>query len=182
MRGYLSPIALTAVFLLAACAARPPLPDDTPALRLLPPADLATESLLTQTLTLRTNGREQQFLAVVRLERERVRMAVLTPAGQQLLSLDYDGENLLQNSVEGVAIPGRQILASLQFALWPEDSIRREYRPDDGWRVEIGDAERSLLTAAGALLIIHREFGSLTLDNLRYNYRVIVETLERTDL
>ena len=67
-------------------------------LQLLPPADLEQEVLLKQKLTFVSDGREQRFLAVVRLERERVRMLVLTAAGRQLLALDYDGETLSQDN------------------------------------------------------------------------------------
>ena len=151
-------------------------------LQLLPPADLEQEVLLKQKLTFVSDGREQRFLAVVRLERERVRMLVLTAAGRQLLALDYDGETLSQDNRSQQPIPGREMLASLQFSLWPSSSIRQRYRPENGWLVEIGDTQRSLLTSSGAVLIIRRNPEATILDNLVSRYRVRIETLERTDL
>lgn len=182
MRKYLSLAGIAVALTLAACASRPPAPTTGADLLLLPPRDLTTELLLTQKLTLQANGRERQFLAVVRLERKRVKLVVMAPAGQQLLLLDYDGETLLQHNGVADGIPGREILASLQFALWPEDSIRREYRKIDGWQVEIDKLGRSLLTRSGAVLIIRRDPGIVSLENLWSKYRVLIETLERAEL
>ena len=182
MRELLSCAALALLLTLSACALHPPQESAKADLILLPPADLGREVLLKQKLVFFADGREKRFLTVARLERERITMLVLTPAGQRLLMLDYDGVNLLQDNRTSRPLPGREMLASLQLSLWPASSIRREYRVEDDWHVEITDRERTLLTSTGPVLIIRRNPGATTLDHFRHHYRVRIETLERIDL
>lgn len=138
--------------------------------------------MLKQRVILESRGKRQQFLVVARFELNRLRLVVLLPTGQQLLSLDYDGERLVQVNSPSVNIPGKEILASMQFALWPERSIKKHYSDKDGWLVEIALKKRALLTASGPLLRINRETDQLIVDNYLHDYRVIVHTLEKTDL
>lgn len=168
--------------LLLACASRPPQPPEPLLLGLLPPAEIAAEVLLKQKLTFVAAGREQQFLGVARLERERVVLVLLLPGGQALLTLDYDGRRLEQENRSPVDLPGREILASLQFALWPEDSLRRYYTAESGWQLVLGEAQRSLLTASGTVLKIARDADNLVVDNRLHDYRVIIQTLEKAEL
>lgn len=126
--------------------------------------------------------RSQQFLTVARFEPRRLRLAVLLPSGQSLATLDYDGEKLEQESVADIDVPGREILAVMQFANWPPDSLRRHYPASEGWRVEVSDGVRRLLTESGPALNIALSPRVLHIDNYSREYRVIVETLEKTDL
>ena len=167
--------------LLGACASRPPSPEP-PRLGLLPPAEIAAEVLLKQKLTFTAAGREQQFLGVARLERERLVLVLLLPGGQVLLTLDYDGRRLHQENRASVDLPGREILASLQFGLWPEESLRRHYQAASGWLLDLDGTQRSLLTASGLVLKIARDADMLVVDNRLHDYRVIVQTLEKADL
>jgi len=175
-------IGAACTFLLVACAARQPAPESPHDLLLLPPDEITNEILLQQKLTLLANGQEQHFLAVARLERDRIRLLLFAPSGQQLLALNFDGELLHQRNAPGFDVPGKEILASLQFALWPVDSIRRHYQQDDGWDIEIDKRGRSLLTSSGPLLIIRQDSEKVWLDNLQRKYRVIIETLEQREL
>ena len=152
------------------------------ALKLLPPAERVADVLLKQRLTLKSGGKQQQFLLVARFDRDRLKLVVLLPTGQQLLSLDYDGESLVQENLPSVNVPGEEILASMQFALWPEHSIKKHYPEKEGWIVEIAPEERILLTVKGALLKIKRQDQELIVDNYLHDYRVIIDTLEKTDL
>ncbi len=178
----LIPICLLLSTMFSACASRPPLPPEPLLLELLPPAELATEMLLKQKLTFAAAGREQQFLAVVRLERQRLLLVLLLPNGQTLLTLDYDGQNLQLENRSTVDLPGREILSNLQFALWPEDSLSRHYPAASGWQLDLNAAQRRLLTASGVVLKISRDADDLVVDNRLHDYRVIVQTLEKTEL
>jgi hypothetical protein len=70
----------------------------------------------------------------------------------------------------------------MQFSLWPEASLRAHYPGRDGWRVDIDAGERRLLTGSGSALTIAIRPGELHIDNHLKEYRVIVHTLEKTDL
>jgi len=173
---------LLLVLVLAACSSRQLEPLPPPQLVLLPPDEIAIEVLLKQTITFETQDRQQQFLVVARFERQRLRLVLLLPAGQPLLTLDYDGQHLLQENQSTVELPGKEILASMQFALWPQKSLLQHYPPDAGWQIEVSGRQRSLLTASGVVLKIAGTRETLIVDNRLHDYRVIIQTLERREL
>lgn len=182
MSRRLALFALLLFSLLSGCSNRQLEPAPTPQLALLPPADIANEILLKQKITFEAGGRRQQFLVVARFQRPRLKLVLLLPTGQPLLTLDYDGQKLLQDNQSTIELPGREILASMQFALWPEKSLHRHYPSDAGWQIDISDRQRSLLTASGAILKISRKSETLVVDNHLHDYRVIIQTLEKQEL
>lgn len=169
-------------FALAGCSTRQLEPPPPPELVLLPPTEISTELLLKQKITFESGDRQQQFLVVARFQRQRLKLVLLLPAGQPLLTLDYDGQILVQENQSNVALPGWEILASMQFALWPETSLTRHYPSEAGWQVVIAGHNRTLLTASGVVLKIGRESENLLLDNHLHDYRVIIQTLEKREL
>jgi len=182
MPRWLTITALLLFFLLAGCSSRQLEPTPPPQLALLPPAEIATEILLKQKITFEAGGRQQQFLVVARFQRQRLTLVLVLPTGQPLLKLDYDGKNLLQENQSTVELPGREILASMQFALWPEKSLRQHYPPEAGWQIKVDARHRSLLTASGAVLKISDKSETLVVDNQLHDYRVIIQTLEKREL
>ena len=167
---------------MAACAPKNPGLTEIPELILLPPTEITDELLLQEAVVFEFAGERQQLLSVTRIEFGRIRMVFLLPTGQSVLELDYDGSNLVQNDYSGRSLPGREILASFQFALWPEASLRQHYRQLEGWRVEISSDTRSLLTRHGVLLRIDRDGESLVVNNFLHDYRVTIQTLQKTEL
>ena len=175
-------IVFLSCLLLGGCGGKRLSPANSAELILLSPADAPAEVLLRQRVSFIARDAEQQFLILARIERESLRLALLLASGQVVLELDYDGSDLRQQNHTGVEIPGREILASLQFASWPEAVLRRHYRASEGWRIEINGGERHLLTSSGVLLRIARNAESLVVDNHLHDYRVIIQTLEKTEL
>lgn len=175
-------LTLFTLLLLAACRVMPPAGSGAPEFQLLPPAEGPAPVLLKQKIELQAGERQAQFLVVARYDRERLRLAILLPAGQRLLTLDYDGEILLQENFAAFDLPGREMLAIMQFARWPESSLRRHYRASAGWQVIVNAPERRLLTdSVDALTITYRP-AELQIDNHIKEYRVIVQTLERSEI
>ena len=177
------PRALTLIalaLLVVACATRPV--STPPELVLLPPAEIETPLLLQQKVTLLYAGRQQQFVTAARFEQRLLQLVVLLPSGQSLVTLDYDGKALQQQSSVTVELPGRDILAIMQFALWPESSLRAHYPESDGWQLRFSADERRLLTDSGSALTIAFQPGGMRVDNYLEDYRVIVETLASNEL
>jgi hypothetical protein len=174
--------ALVAMLTLTACSTNRLTAPEPVTLNLLPPVEVPAAVLLKQKITLQADTGQRQFLAVARFGLQRLKLVVLLPTGQQLLSLVYDGEKLVQEDYGPIELPGREILAIIQFAMWPEDSIKTHYPEKDGWLVETSADQRILLTASGAVLKISYQPGELSVDNYLHGYRVIVNTLERTEL
>ncbi len=146
--------------------------------KLLPPDQGPEAVLLKQTVTMEALGEQHQVLSVVRLEQEQVIMVALLPTGQQLLSITYDGEKLTQENYSPLAIPGEEILAIMQLALWPEPSIEEHYPESEGWFLEFSPGERKLRSASKTLLKINYQDDGLIIGNYLHNYRIIIHTLE----
>jgi hypothetical protein len=174
-------LTLLALLLLAGCSATRMATPAVVELALLPPSEGPAPVLLKQKITLLTGQRQQQFLAVARFERDRIELVVLLPGGQRLLTLDYDGEELLQESFASIDLKGRDILAIMQFSSWPEASLRAHYPERDGWQVVVSPGERRLLNDSGPALTIAYRAAEMQIDNFLMEYRVIVQTLERSE-
>lgn len=151
-------------------------------LKLLPPAEGPEETLLKQKVTMQSAGLEQQFVAVLRLQHDRLKLAALLPTGQQLFFLEYDGEVLIQKNTSSVDVPDRDILAIMQFALWPSSSVQQHYRREDDWVVGITAEQRTLLTSSGELLEVTYQGGSVVIVNHLHGYRLTVQPLENKNL
>ena len=178
---------LLSLLLLTGCSAQSMKGDgsiqpDPVQFELLPPAEIATPLLLQQAVTLIYGEGQQRFLVVARFERERLRLSILTPGGQTLLSLDYDGLELREDSRVEIDLRGRELLSIMQFGYWPEASLRRHYTEDEAWQLSLGPGQRQLLTESGRALTIAIQPGGLQVDNHISGYRVIVETLVKTEL
>lgn len=147
-------------------------------LYLLPPQYGPEEVLLKQKVTMEAAGKQRQFLAVLKLDRAKTQMIALLPTGQQILVLTYDGQSLKQESHLEVDVPGKEILAMMQLALWPEETLSRYYHSSLGWSINIDQQHRLLNNTEGTLVeVVFREHG-LELKNRLRNYRVRIETLE----
>ena len=171
-----------AFLLMAGCSSQQAIAPELIEFKLLPPSEGPAPVLLKQKISLQSGQREQQFLAVARFEREQIKLVILLPSGQRLLTLDYDGSELTQRSLAAFDLPGGEILAIMQAASWPEASLRAHYPASAGWRLEVSPDARELLTESGTALTIGYSSGALRIDNYLKEYRVIVETLEKTNL
>ena len=87
---------LVAMLVLTACSAHRLAAPELVSLKLLPPAEISDAVMLKQKITLQAEGGQRQFLAVARFDSDRLKLVVLLPTGQRLLSLEYDGQKLVQ--------------------------------------------------------------------------------------
>ncbi len=170
------------VLCLCGCSFSSPPRTETAQLNLLPPAEGPVNSLLKQKITMESQSLNQQFIAVLRLQSDRLKMVALLPTGQQLFFLEYDGKELIQKNTSSIDIPGKDILAIMQFALWPPGSIQQHYTREDGWFVHISPEQRSLLTGSGVLLKVSYQADVVIIVNQLHDYRLRVQPLENKSL
>ncbi len=137
-----------------------------PEIPLLPPAALGQHLQLTQSVTLAIDPHSKvqtpqmppledlplTLLAVWSVDEKGLNFAGLTPAGQVLMTLQYDGERFsesyspllyLSNSDAIKNIPGREILAQLQLCYWPLQVIE-QYLENSPWRIITTEHGRAL--------------------------------------
>lgn len=155
---------------------------DVPQLKLLPPIEGPHPRVLKQIVTLKARKQQHEFLVVTRLEKAHVAFVVLLPTGQRMLTLEYDGEQLLQQQLGSIELPGEDILAILQFALWSENSIKQHYPKDQGWQVEVGANARRLSHQENRALEVLYQKQGLAVENYARGYQVQIHTLETLTL
>lgn len=148
-------------------------------LLLLPPQSGPESYLLKQAITLDTGQQSAQFIVASRFDHQRARLAALMPSGMQLASLEYDGEALQQEVFVPVDLPGEQILATIQFSIWPEASVRQIYAPQTGWRVDIQPERRQLWYQETLILDVVHVGNRTNVTNYPQGYRVSIQTLEK---
>lgn len=174
----LIPLLLSAAFLMAGCALIRPAPE----LLLLPPAEGPAPVLLKQTLAMESRGERLQFLVVGRFDHQSSRLAALMATGQPLMTLEYDGRKLRQQVNIPAELPGKAILATIQFALWPADALSRYYPSEAGWRLDMEASRRRLWHDGVPQLDVVHEGGVIRVTNYPGEYSVTIQTLEKRKL
>jgi len=153
------------------------------ALLLLPPSEGEYTGLLKQKVTMEARGEQHQFIAVIRLEKTQIKLRTLLPTGQEVLSIDYDGQVLKQDNLSSVALPSEEIFAMIQFALWPETSLKKHYLANNGWQLTVTAEQRLLQTVEGKIVgVDYLSPDELLLKNYQHNYQVRIKTLEKLGL
>lgn len=173
------------LFSLCGCGVFSIYEDKTKEMVLLSPTEGPGDMLLKQAARMETKaGEKSQFMIIIRINKEYLKLRALLATGQPLLSLDYDGRSLNQHNVSPLALPGEDILTLMQFALWPEKAIKKAYGNDSEWLLEFSSKQRSLSTAAEGRVasVNYLSFDEAIVDNYRQGYRVIITTLEKKDL
>lgn len=195
--GPLALVILLSMAMLAGCSSLPWRAAALPELPLLPPAELGQQWQLTQSVTLTplrpVSGQvPQTLLAAWSVNREHLHLAGLTPAGQTLLTLSYDG-NTLSSQISPLLPPEvspRDILVQLQLSYWPLDSITRALAGTP-WHMRQQGEVRELWLQQRRVLTIHRSadttlghsdsgaLESISLTHHLMQYQLQIHTLSR---
>lgn len=114
-------------------------------LPLLPPGELGKDLQLSQRVSVSFEDEQNTFLGAWTVAAERLDFVGLTPSGQRLLTLSYDGRDFAEHYSPMLKdeIPGREVLSHLQLAHWPISSIDA-HLAGTGWRLDSSGGERLL--------------------------------------
>lgn len=122
---------------------------------LQPPASGPSFSALQQVLI---GEGEQQETLLARIENgpERLTLVGLTPLGQTVLTLTWDGKHIAATELPGLQphINPAMLVAVLQLALWPQDAVRAGLPDNVVWQDDANGGQ--LLRRGESLLTIHR--------------------------
>jgi len=167
-------LCLIVVLMLGGCALQPPQPP-VPELQLLP---LSTgpvgEQLIKQKVTL-DKGRAFRFISVLRLDGEALQGAVLLPTGQTLLTYRYTDR--LQTKPSEPELPVSEMLALMQFALWPDAALAAYPQSDPGWRLELAPGHRALLWYDRPVVSLEHDAERIRIEQHRKGYSLLIEDL-----
>ncbi|ODS23624.1 hypothetical protein AB835_07885 [Candidatus Endobugula sertula] len=170
-----------------------------PSLPLLAPTALGHEWQVSQTVTLhpRTTTLDNQekktsalsFIAAWSVTQHQINFVSLTPMGQVLMNLQYDGKELVEHysPILNKALPGKEVLIQLQLAHWPLAVINHQFRSTD-WRIEEQGLNRKVYLGTKLVLAIYKKPASTdlkrkeTLEIINYpmQYLLSIETINQT--
>ena len=168
-------------FLLAGCATQKPAPLARLGLTLAPSA-LGEAISLQQHLTVERGGRIDELDAAIEVDASHVEMVGLA-FGQRVLSVDYDGKTLKtwRHVMLPAQVRGEDVLEDIQLALWPVEAVAASLPA--GWRIEEAGMLRRLylgqeLVTTVAYSATPRWSGTIKMDNLRYKYRLTIQSAQ----
>lgn len=147
----------------------------------LAPAALGASISLQQHLTVEREGRIDELDAALEVDAEQVDL-VLLALGRRVLAVRYDGKTL--DAWRHPQLPSQlrveDVLEDLQLTLWPADAIRKAL--PGSWQIEENGLRRTLLLDGAPVMVIEysgepRWSGKVVLSNLRYRYRLTIESV-----
>jgi hypothetical protein len=167
-----------ASLLLAGCARTPEAPARL-GLR-LPPSALGATINVQQHLAVERPGGSNDLDVALEADPTHVKMVGLA-FGQRVLSLDYDGKllNEWRHPMLPAQVRGADVLEDLQLTLWPLDAIAPAL--PSGWRIADSGLRRTIYRDGAVVATIDysaapRWSGTVVLNNLRYDYRLTIQT------
>jgi hypothetical protein len=147
----------------------------------LSPAALGESISLQQHLTVQRNDTIDELDVALEVDRHRLDLVGLA-LGQRVLTLSYDGQilNTWRHPMFPAVVRGEDILEDIQLILWPADAVRQAL--PGGWRIEENGRRRTLLAGEMPVTVINysgepRWNGEIQLVNLRYHYRLIIQSV-----
>ena len=165
--------------LLAGCATAPPAPLARLGLK-LSPAALGETVSVQQHLIVERGGRIDELDAIVEIDAQQVQMVGLA-FGMRVLSLNYDGKELTswRHMMLPKQVRAEDVLEDIQLSMWPAETIARSLPP--GWRIADAGLRRTLYLNDAVVATVNysampRWSGTVTLDNLRYAYKLTIQT------
>jgi len=179
MLNWLRTSVIAAAMLLSACATTAPPPAARLGLKLAPSA-LGESISVQQHLRVERNGRSDELDVALEVEPQKLEMVGLA-LGQRVLSLSYDGTELKswRHAMLPSQVKAEDVMEDMQLTLWPVDAVRAALPA--GWQVEEQGLRRTLSLNGETVMVINysgmpRWSGKLVLDNLRYQYRLTIES------
>ena len=126
-------------------------------------------------------GRTVDLDAVLDIAPEAVTLVGLS-LGQRMLTLRYDGVTFTEqrHPMLPAEVRGADILTDVQLSLWPTAAVQSALPA--GWVVRDDGTRRTLARDGRDIVVITYEGaphwqGRLTLQNLRYNYRLVIRSV-----
>ena len=123
--------------LLSACAGLGPPESAVPAWEPLPPHTLGRTLAAQQRVQARLGGHRRVFDAAVEVNRQGLQVVLLTPLGQRVASLRYNGRVLRfeKGAAAPDSFPPAMMLEAMQMIYWPA-AVLNGRAGAGGWRIE----------------------------------------------
>ncbi|MCW8832655.1 MAG: DUF3261 domain-containing protein [Colwellia sp.] len=130
--------------------------------------------------TVKQQGKEKQFLIQVEMTKSHLLVSGMTIEGLSLFNLDWHTAKGKVNYDQKIAIEPLRVLAELQLVLWPVDAISQGLK--QGSQEIISQTHREISSANAVIYQIEQQAKISHLINLKHNYSIVIEELERWQL
>jgi len=150
----------------------------------LTPATFGETISVQQHLTIECAGHINQIDAALEIDPHHLELVGIA-MGQRVMTLHYDGNSLesWRHPLLPQQLRGEDVLEDVQLTLWPTAAIRQALPA--GWQVKDNHKCRVVLFDEMPIIVIDysrkkRWLGKVVLTNLRYHYRLIIQSVETT--
>jgi len=147
-------------------------------LQLLSPNEGPKTAVLKQRVSFTRQHKKQTFIVLNRITPEQLTTVVLLATGQVFLRMTYDGQNFTSDNVTNTRLPARDMMALMQFTLWPIDVVRNAYPYTDGWQFRSNENQRELMLDNRPYLVMMKTTSGLTIEHVKHGYQVTIQSLE----
>ncbi|MGZ3254739.1 MAG: DUF3261 domain-containing protein [Burkholderiaceae bacterium] len=147
----------------------------------LSPAALGASISLQQHLTVERDGKVEELDTAFEVDDQQLELVGLA-LGKRVMTLHYDGKTLQswRHPMLPEQVRADDVLQDIQLTLWPADVIQQALPA--GWRIEEKGLRRTLLSGETPVMVIDysnpsRWNGKVVLSNLRYSYRITIQSV-----
>ncbi|KPQ22674.1 DUF3261 domain-containing protein [Halomonas sp. HL-93] len=163
---------LAALFLLIGCAGRPA-NAPIPALERLPERESQK-----QKLTFEHDGERQVLIGALRQDGQSVRLALLSPQGQRLLTLVHDdtGSRFLSDKSFDPPFTAEWLASRLSWSLWPASALSQAFE-EEPWSLEEERGERTVRYRDRLIARITGDTECRLIEDLEADYRLYIAPL-----
>jgi len=131
-------------------------------------------------LKTKQQGEEKQLLIQVEMTKSHLLMSGMTVEGLSLFNLDWHIASGTVNYDQKITIEPLRVLAELQLVLWPVEAISQGLQ--QGSQKTIAENHREIVSSNTVIYQIKQHAKTSHLVNLKQNYSIMIEELERWQL
>jgi hypothetical protein len=143
---------------------------------LLPPQQGPEVGVSKHKVTLVRDEKRHSFIVINRFTQQAFQVVVLMATGQTVLSMQYDGKQFSQQSYTEQQLPSREIMAVMQFSLWPDDVVLNSYR--ELGEISVSQQLRQLSRNGELELQAQINEGKTVVKHYPHQYSVIIQPLQ----
>lgn len=166
---------LSALLLLFGCAGRPVA--TVPSLATLPAMETQR-----QRLTFEHNDQRHEMIGVLRHDDKTLRLVILSPQGQRLLTLIHDdsGSRFLQDAAFEPPFTAEWLASRLSWNLWPAPAIKQAFG-SSAWSIQEDETGRTMRYRQRIVARISGNSACTFIDDVEAGYRLYIMPLSDTD-
>ena len=135
-----------------------------------------------QRLTFEHNDQRHEMIGVLRHDDKALRLAILSPQGQRLLTLIHDdsGSRFLQDAAFEPPFTAEWLASRLSWNLWPAPAIEQAFG-SNAWSLQEDETGRTIRYRQRVVARISGNQACTLIDDVEAGYRLYIMPLINTD-